>query len=144
MRLRFWGVRGALAAVGAEFQRVGGNTPCVEVRDQNDELLVLDAGIGARRRAKKEAVPGSPSCVADAWIASEEAAAFSGEAWVPHASAEELAASGDADLELAEDGPMLPWDSVLMNEPLNLSGGEGRDEEKEPGEGSDEEKEGPQ
>ena len=47
MRIRFWGVRGALAATEAEFQRVGGNTPCVEVRDRDDELLVLDAGIGA-------------------------------------------------------------------------------------------------
>lgn len=47
MRVRFWGVRGALAATGAEFQRVGGNTPCVEVRDGDDELLILDAGIGA-------------------------------------------------------------------------------------------------
>lgn len=47
MRVRFWGVRGALAATGQEFQRVGGNTPCVEVRDRDDELLILDAGIGA-------------------------------------------------------------------------------------------------
>lgn len=47
MRVRFWGVRGALAATGEGFQRVGGNTPCVEVRDRDDELIVLDAGIGA-------------------------------------------------------------------------------------------------
>ncbi|MBL4848509.1 MAG: MBL fold metallo-hydrolase [Planctomycetes bacterium] len=46
MRVRFWGVRGALAATEACFQRVGGNTPCVEIRDQDNELLILDAGIG--------------------------------------------------------------------------------------------------
>mgnify|MGYP002009955959 CR=1 FL=1 len=46
MRIRFWGVRGAVAATEARFLGVGGNTPCVEVRDRDDELLVLDAGIG--------------------------------------------------------------------------------------------------
>jgi phosphoribosyl 1,2-cyclic phosphodiesterase len=46
MRVRFWGVRGALAATGRESLGVGGNTPCVEVRDARGALLVLDAGIG--------------------------------------------------------------------------------------------------
>ena len=46
MRVRFWGVRGALAATGPEALGVGGNTPCVEVRDARGALLVLDAGIG--------------------------------------------------------------------------------------------------
>lgn len=46
MRVRFWGVRGGLAATGAESLGAGGNTPCVEVRDSRNGLLVLDAGIG--------------------------------------------------------------------------------------------------
>ena len=46
MRVRFWGVRGASAATDVEFLNVGGNTPCVEVRDRAGQLLVFDAGIG--------------------------------------------------------------------------------------------------
>ncbi|MEZ6187640.1 MAG: MBL fold metallo-hydrolase [Planctomycetota bacterium] len=46
MRVRFWGVRGAFASTQADTLRVGGNTPCVEVRDKHDELVVLDAGHG--------------------------------------------------------------------------------------------------
>jgi phosphoribosyl 1,2-cyclic phosphodiesterase len=46
MRVRFWGVRGALATTEATAQGVGGNTPCIEVRDDKDTLVVLDAGIG--------------------------------------------------------------------------------------------------
>lgn len=46
MRVRFWGVRGALATTEASSSGVGGNTPCVEVRDEHEALLVLDAGIG--------------------------------------------------------------------------------------------------
>ncbi len=46
MRVRFWGVRGALATTEATSQGVGGNTPCIEVRDDRESLVVLDAGIG--------------------------------------------------------------------------------------------------
>lgn len=46
MRVRFWGVRGALATTEATSQGVGGNTPCIEVRDEHEALVVLDAGIG--------------------------------------------------------------------------------------------------
>jgi phosphoribosyl 1,2-cyclic phosphodiesterase len=46
MRVRFWGVRGAFAATTPESLGIGGNTPCVEVRDSNGYLLILDAGIG--------------------------------------------------------------------------------------------------
>jgi phosphoribosyl 1,2-cyclic phosphodiesterase len=45
MRLRFWGVRGSLAAPGAATLRYGGNTPCLELRC-GPHLLVLDAGTG--------------------------------------------------------------------------------------------------
>lgn len=52
MRVRFWGVRGSIAAAGPETAQVGGNTSCVEVRagDGADEtLIILDAGTGLRR-----------------------------------------------------------------------------------------------
>ena len=52
MRVRFWGVRGSIAAAGPETAQVGGNTSCVEVRvgDGADEtLVILDAGTGLRR-----------------------------------------------------------------------------------------------
>lgn len=48
MRARIWGCRGSLASPGPETVRYGGNTSCVEVRVGDDELLVLDAGTGAR------------------------------------------------------------------------------------------------
>jgi phosphoribosyl 1,2-cyclic phosphodiesterase len=43
--VRFWGVRGSVAAGGPGFMGVGGNTTCVEVR-VGDELIILDAGTG--------------------------------------------------------------------------------------------------
>jgi phosphoribosyl 1,2-cyclic phosphodiesterase len=46
MRVRFWGVRGAIAATAPQALGLGGNTPCVEVRDRNGYLVILDAGIG--------------------------------------------------------------------------------------------------
>lgn len=49
MRLTLWGTRGSLPAPGPETVRYGGNTACVEVRDAQDTLLVLDAGTGIRR-----------------------------------------------------------------------------------------------
>ena len=49
MKVRLWGTRGSLAAPGAETERFGGNTSCVEVRGRDGTLLVLDAGTGIRR-----------------------------------------------------------------------------------------------
>lgn len=43
----FWGVRGSIACPGDEYQRYGGNTPCIEVRC-GEELVILDAGTGLR------------------------------------------------------------------------------------------------
>ena len=43
--VRFWGVRGSIAAGGPAFCAIGGNTSCVEVRAGN-ELIILDAGTG--------------------------------------------------------------------------------------------------
>ncbi|HEV2677726.1 MAG TPA: MBL fold metallo-hydrolase [Aliidongia sp.] len=43
----FWGVRGSIAAPGAETVRYGGNTPCLEVIC-GTQRLILDAGSGIR------------------------------------------------------------------------------------------------
>ncbi|MEO6951141.1 MAG: MBL fold metallo-hydrolase [Polyangia bacterium] len=48
IEVRFWGVRGSIAAAGGETAGVGGNTSCVEVRGPNGELVILDAGTGLR------------------------------------------------------------------------------------------------
>ena len=48
MRIRLWGTRGSLPSPGPHTLRYGGNTPCVEVRDDDGALLVLDAGTGIR------------------------------------------------------------------------------------------------
>jgi len=46
--VRFWGVRGSIAAPGAETARIGGNTSSVEVRC-GESIILLDAGTGLRR-----------------------------------------------------------------------------------------------
>jgi phosphoribosyl 1,2-cyclic phosphodiesterase len=44
-RVRFWGVRGSLPVSGADFQRYGGSTICIEMQCGADRLL-FDAGSG--------------------------------------------------------------------------------------------------
>jgi phosphoribosyl 1,2-cyclic phosphodiesterase len=46
-RLKFWGVRGSIPVPGSPTLRYGGNTTCVELR-ADDEIIVLDAGTGIR------------------------------------------------------------------------------------------------
>ena len=41
MRVRFWGVRGASASTAQDCLGVGGNTPCVEVRDKRLSVTTL-------------------------------------------------------------------------------------------------------
>src|SRR5689334_9221373 len=48
MRVKFWGTRGSISTPGKQTVRYGGNTPCVEVRLPDDELIILDAGTGIR------------------------------------------------------------------------------------------------
>jgi len=48
MRLRFWGTRGSLPKPGPTTMRYGGNTPCVEARTADEQLVVLDCGTGAQ------------------------------------------------------------------------------------------------
>ena len=46
MKVRFWGVRGSIAAPGPRTVRYGGNTTCIEVRTDDNTLIVLDGGTG--------------------------------------------------------------------------------------------------
>ena len=46
MKFRFWGVRGSIPAPGPRTARYGGNTTCIEVRTDDDTLIVLDGGTG--------------------------------------------------------------------------------------------------
>ena len=45
LRVKLWGTRGTVSTPVAGNSRYGGNTPCVEVRT-DDDVLILDAGIG--------------------------------------------------------------------------------------------------
>jgi phosphoribosyl 1,2-cyclic phosphodiesterase len=47
MKVRFWGVRGAIPAPGPDTIRYGGNTSCVSVTGARGQLLILDMGTGA-------------------------------------------------------------------------------------------------
>jgi phosphoribosyl 1,2-cyclic phosphodiesterase len=46
MKVRFWGVRGSIASPGPHTVRYGGNTTCIEIRTDSNELIILDAGTG--------------------------------------------------------------------------------------------------
>ncbi|MBF0589189.1 MAG: MBL fold metallo-hydrolase [Magnetococcales bacterium] len=46
MKIVFRGVRGSIPSPGARTVRYGGNTTCIEVRSDNGELIILDAGSG--------------------------------------------------------------------------------------------------
>ena len=46
MYCKIWGVRGSLPVPGADTVKYGGNTTCIEIKGNNDECIVLDAGTG--------------------------------------------------------------------------------------------------
>jgi phosphoribosyl 1,2-cyclic phosphodiesterase len=46
-RIKLWGTRGSIAVPGPDSLRYGGNTTCIELRADN-EIIVLDAGSGIR------------------------------------------------------------------------------------------------
>jgi len=46
MKVKLWGVRGSIAVPGPQTARYGGNTTCIEVRSDDDSLIILDAGTG--------------------------------------------------------------------------------------------------
>lgn len=48
MHVRFWGTRGSCPAPGAGTARYGGNTTCLELRTDDNDLVIFDAGTGIR------------------------------------------------------------------------------------------------
>src|SRR5450759_4212548 len=46
VRIKFWGTRGTRPTPGRKTLRYGGNTTCVEVRDKENNLLIIDSGSG--------------------------------------------------------------------------------------------------
>ncbi|MDX8407149.1 MAG: MBL fold metallo-hydrolase [Mariprofundaceae bacterium] len=46
MKLKFWGVRGSIPSPGPDTMRYGGNTTCLEIRTDDGQLIILDAGTG--------------------------------------------------------------------------------------------------
>ncbi len=53
MKLKFWGTRGSIPTPGKHTVKYGGNTPCVELRLENNDLIILDAGTGIRNLGEK-------------------------------------------------------------------------------------------
>lgn len=49
MLVRCWGSRGSIPVSGAEYVRYGGDTTCIEIRNADDDVIVVDAGSGIRR-----------------------------------------------------------------------------------------------
>lgn len=48
VRLKFWGVRGSTPTPQIENLKFGGNTPCLEIRNGDNECVIFDAGSGIR------------------------------------------------------------------------------------------------
>ena len=61
MEVIFWGVRGSYPVPGPQTVRYGGHTSCVEVRNQQGDCLIVDAGTGLRGLGKKLVAEGQAS-----------------------------------------------------------------------------------
>jgi phosphoribosyl 1,2-cyclic phosphodiesterase len=48
MILRCWGSRGSIPVSGKQYLHYGGNTTCLEIRTNDDRILIVDAGSGIR------------------------------------------------------------------------------------------------
>ncbi len=53
MLLKFWGTRGSIPVPGNKTLIYGGNTPCVEIKNKDKNLIILDAGSGLRELGKQ-------------------------------------------------------------------------------------------
>jgi phosphoribosyl 1,2-cyclic phosphodiesterase len=49
MYIKCWGARGSIPVSGEEFIKYGGDTTCIEIRTQDDQIIIVDAGTGIRR-----------------------------------------------------------------------------------------------
>lgn len=53
MLVRCWGSRGSIPVSGKEYVRYGGDTTCIEIRNADDDIIIVDAGSGIRRLGSK-------------------------------------------------------------------------------------------
>lgn len=49
MLIRCWGARGSIPVSGSEYLKYGGDTTCLELRTNDDDIIIIDAGSGIRR-----------------------------------------------------------------------------------------------
>ncbi|PIE71256.1 MAG: MBL fold metallo-hydrolase [Deltaproteobacteria bacterium] len=49
MYIKCWGSRGSIPISGPEFTIYGGDTTCIEIRSESDDIIIIDAGTGIRR-----------------------------------------------------------------------------------------------
>jgi phosphoribosyl 1,2-cyclic phosphodiesterase len=52
MKFKFWGVRGSIPTPGPNTVKYGGNTTCIEIRTDDNDLIILDAGTGIHALAQ--------------------------------------------------------------------------------------------
>ena len=53
MEIKVWGCRGSISTPGRSTLRYGGNTTCLEIRLNDNTLIIIDAGSGIRELGKK-------------------------------------------------------------------------------------------
>jgi phosphoribosyl 1,2-cyclic phosphodiesterase len=53
MIIRCFGARGSIPVSGREYLKYGGDTTCLEIRSQADDIIIIDAGSGIRRLGKQ-------------------------------------------------------------------------------------------
>ncbi len=53
MLIRCWGARGSVPVSGKQYLHYGGDTTCIELRTKDDNVIIIDAGSGARRLGKR-------------------------------------------------------------------------------------------
>ena len=53
MIIRCYGAKGSIPVSGDDYRKYGGDTTCIEIRTENDEIIIIDAGSGIRRLGKK-------------------------------------------------------------------------------------------
>jgi len=49
MKIKCWGSRGSISVSGKQYEKYGGDTTCIEIRNRENDLVVIDAGTGIRR-----------------------------------------------------------------------------------------------
>jgi phosphoribosyl 1,2-cyclic phosphodiesterase len=53
MIINCFGARGSIPVSGPEYVKYGGDTPCLEIRSRDEDIIIIDAGSGIRRVGNK-------------------------------------------------------------------------------------------